>query len=281
MFGRYIKSSKFNHLALLNILESQERPIDPHVDEFHVGGKATTRLLVDRLDIKPGSFILDIGSGLGGAARYIAKDKKCHVLGIDPLKQFTRAAKILAEKSEIRLWDFLRKGPPPTANGEGCVWFKTMNATSNSSAKTLLRVKWDYILIQHVLMHFSSEEKERLSQIISLLLERTKGKLGVLDLVKVESGGQNVLSFPLPFANSDKDQYHLEARKSILEQLKKNLSLIEHKILSPSFNKPSETTKAIMKLVLGPDAALKRKNMQKCIENRQIEVLLAVFGSSK
>ena len=44
------------------------------VDEFHIGGVAATRELVDQMGLKPGSRLLDIGSGVGGPARFVAND---------------------------------------------------------------------------------------------------------------------------------------------------------------------------------------------------------------
>ena len=41
-------------------------------DEFHIGGRKGSEFVADALDIQPGQLVLDIGSGIGGPARYIA-----------------------------------------------------------------------------------------------------------------------------------------------------------------------------------------------------------------
>jgi len=44
------------------------------VDEFHIGGIAATRELIGQMGLKPGAMLLDIGSGVGGPARFAANE---------------------------------------------------------------------------------------------------------------------------------------------------------------------------------------------------------------
>ncbi len=62
------------------------------VDHFHARGLPATVELADRLPIKPGQYIVDIGCGLGGPARYIAKRFQCKVSGLDITGPFVEAA---------------------------------------------------------------------------------------------------------------------------------------------------------------------------------------------
>jgi hypothetical protein len=41
-------------------------------DEFHIGGRAATAHLMAYLQFQPHHHILDVGSGIGGPARYLA-----------------------------------------------------------------------------------------------------------------------------------------------------------------------------------------------------------------
>ena len=41
-------------------------------DEFHIGGRKGSEYVAKALDIEPGQRLLDIGSGIGGPARFIA-----------------------------------------------------------------------------------------------------------------------------------------------------------------------------------------------------------------
>ena len=62
------------------------------VDHFHARGFPATVELADRLPIKAGQHIVDIGCGLGGPARYIAKRFQCNVSGLDITEPFVEAA---------------------------------------------------------------------------------------------------------------------------------------------------------------------------------------------
>ena len=55
------------------------------IDHFHGGGLAATRELVAMLEPRRGEHLLDLGSGIGGPARWIASTFRCHVTGIDRL----------------------------------------------------------------------------------------------------------------------------------------------------------------------------------------------------
>ena len=70
--------------------------LDP-VEHFHGRGVAATADLAASLDLSPGDEILDIGSGVGGPARYIARSHGCRVVGIDLTAEFCDTARRLSE----------------------------------------------------------------------------------------------------------------------------------------------------------------------------------------
>lgn len=49
------------------------------VDEFHLRGPAATQELIEILEVGADSHVLDVGSGLGGPARRLAKATGCRV----------------------------------------------------------------------------------------------------------------------------------------------------------------------------------------------------------
>jgi arsenite methyltransferase len=66
-------------------------------DQLHGRELVATKEHVARLSPKPSHRILDIGSGIGGPARYMAHTFGCHVIGIDVTPQFVAAASQLTE----------------------------------------------------------------------------------------------------------------------------------------------------------------------------------------
>jgi SAM-dependent methyltransferase len=68
------------------------------LDQFHTRGLAATKAMAAALNPAPGSRILDIGSGLGGPARYLAAEYRVRVVGIDLSPSFVRVAQTLAER---------------------------------------------------------------------------------------------------------------------------------------------------------------------------------------
>lgn len=77
------------------------------VDEFHVGGLEATQQLAAQMELRPGLHLLDIGSGIGGPARYFAEKHDCKVTGIDLAKEFVEVAKHLTRLVKLdRLVEF-------------------------------------------------------------------------------------------------------------------------------------------------------------------------------
>ncbi len=67
------------------------------VDEFHLGGRAATAYAVAKMDLSKDDHVLDIGCGIGGAARFIAEQAGCRVTGIDLTPEYISAAENLTE----------------------------------------------------------------------------------------------------------------------------------------------------------------------------------------
>src|SRR5260370_30669613 len=76
-----------------------QRPLDPGalsaLDHVRSGGFAATAFLADWAKIPRGSRVLDIGSGFGGPARYLAAARGCDVTGIDLTEEYVEVAERL------------------------------------------------------------------------------------------------------------------------------------------------------------------------------------------
>lgn len=64
-------------------------------DQFHGRGLEATEELAASLTVSPADHILDIGSGIGGPARYMANCFGCRVTGIDLTEEFCEVAQHL------------------------------------------------------------------------------------------------------------------------------------------------------------------------------------------
>ena len=71
------------------------------MDHLHGGGAEATRGLLAKLLPGPGRHILDIGSGIGGPARFLASEYGCRVTGIDLTQEFCDVAVMLTEKTGL------------------------------------------------------------------------------------------------------------------------------------------------------------------------------------
>jgi ubiquinone/menaquinone biosynthesis C-methylase UbiE len=67
-------------------------------DEFHLGWKAATAELANDLALSPGMRLLDIGSGIGGPARFFAEQHGANVVGVDLTEEFVAVANALTAR---------------------------------------------------------------------------------------------------------------------------------------------------------------------------------------
>jgi SAM-dependent methyltransferase len=82
------------------------------LDQFHVGGLAATQELARLFSPSRGSYVLDIGSGLGGPSRYLAANYGCRVIGIDITEEYCRIASVLAARMGLEDRVEYRHGDP-------------------------------------------------------------------------------------------------------------------------------------------------------------------------
>ena len=71
------------------------------VDEFHTRGRAATIDLARFLNLNGSERVLDVGSGIGGPSRYLAKTFGCRVVGLDLTPEFCRVGTMLAERTGL------------------------------------------------------------------------------------------------------------------------------------------------------------------------------------
>lgn len=144
------------------------------VDEFHIGGRQATIDFAAEMGIRRGMHLLDIGSGLGGAARYFAGELGCTVDGIDLTDEYVQVASELARRTGL----------------EGSVTYRCGSALDLPFDDE----SYDGAYMLHVGMNI--EDKGRLFAGVRRVLKRD-GVFGVYDVMRT---GDGALSFPVPWA---------------------------------------------------------------------------------
>jgi MPBQ/MSBQ methyltransferase len=78
------------------------RPVDlAPVDEFHMGGRTATANVLGSMGLSRDAHVLDIGSGLGGVARYLASEVGCRATGIDLTPEYVYLARQLTTMTSL------------------------------------------------------------------------------------------------------------------------------------------------------------------------------------
>jgi len=107
------------------------------LDQFHLGGPEATEELARLLAPSPRTHVLDIGSGLGGPARYLAAEFGCCVSGIDLTAAYCRLASLLSERMGLQGYVEFRQGDaqqlPFSDNSFDAVW--TQHTSMNVADK--------------------------------------------------------------------------------------------------------------------------------------------------
>lgn len=72
------------------------------VEEFHIGGRESTKYAVAKMSLTAAQRVLDIGCGIGGAARYMASAFGCNVNGIDLTPEFISCGQDLTKRLRLQ-----------------------------------------------------------------------------------------------------------------------------------------------------------------------------------
>ncbi len=146
------------------------------VDEFHVGGRLATVAFAEQFGARPGMRLLDVGCGLGGAARYFASEHGCLVTGIDLSGEYVDVANALAARVGLGDRVTCRQGSAlelPFAAGS-----------------------FDAAYMFHVGMNI--EDKPRLFREVRRVLAPS-GVFGIYDVMRLAPGD---LHYPVPWTGS-------------------------------------------------------------------------------
>lgn len=180
----------------LATLDGERRPLTPEqlgtLDQFHTRGLAATAELCELAGIAPEMTVLDVGSGVGGPARFVAAAHGCRVTGVDLSEPFVDAARYLTELTGQREQ----------------VSFQTASALDLPFGAG----EFDVVLLQHVAMNIA--DRTRLYREMRRVL-KTGGKFAIFDVVL--TGGDP--HYPLPWARTPATSFLLTsgATREVIE----------------------------------------------------------------
>jgi SAM-dependent methyltransferase len=101
-------------LAALRAAKGADAPVTPDnlapFDHFHGRGVLATQEIAAQLALEPGERVLDIGSGIGGPARWFAARCGVHVTGVDLTPEFCAAAEALNAATSLVDWVTILNG---------------------------------------------------------------------------------------------------------------------------------------------------------------------------
>jgi MPBQ/MSBQ methyltransferase len=144
------------------------------IDEIHIRGRAATLDLAQSAGIDSTKHVLDIGSGIGGSSRCLAREFGCHVTGIDLTDEYCRVAAMLTERMGLSALVNYRQGD-------------ALNLPFPDQT-------FDVVWTEHVAMNIS--DKPRFYSEMYRVLKLG----GTLALYDVLAGSSDPVLFPVPWA---------------------------------------------------------------------------------
>jgi ubiquinone/menaquinone biosynthesis C-methylase UbiE len=151
------------------------------VDEFHIGSRLATKRFLDQLKFTENDHVLDIGCGLGGAARFVAKTYGSQVTGVDLVSEYVDTG------NELSKW--VKLGDKITLSQGSAEGIDFGEATFSGA----------YML--HVGMNI--EDKEALFKEVYKVL-KPKTKFGIYDIMQDQAGE---LVYPAPWAAGEETSF--------------------------------------------------------------------------
>jgi len=227
------------------------------LDQFHTRGLAATAELAELAGLTADMSILDVGSGVGGPARFLAATYGCRVTGVDLSEPFVDAARYLTERT----------------GQSGQVSFETASALDLPFDDG----QFDVVLLQHVAMNIS--DRARLYREIRRML-KAGGRFATFDVVSI-SGEPH---YPVPWARTPATSFLLAAaatREAIepagfralawrddTEAAKAWIAQLRESGPPPSPN---------LGVVMGPEFAQLAANLGRSLVEGRLGILTAVF----
>jgi sarcosine/dimethylglycine N-methyltransferase len=230
------------------------------LDQFHTLGLAATVELARLVGITAEMSVLDVGSGVGGPARFLAATYGCRVIGIDLSEPFVDAARYLTERT----------------GQSRQVSFETASALELPFADG----HFDTVLLQHVAMNIS--DRARLYREIRRVL-KLSGRFATFDVV-LNTGDPH---YPVPWARTPATSFLLTAAatREVIEPAgfrmlawQDDTEAAKNWIAQMRASGPLPSPN--LGVVMGPDFAQLSANLGRNLMEGRLGILTAVFEAS-
>ena len=228
------------------------------VDEFHIRGREATAELADLAAIKPDEHVLDVGSGIGGPARYLATNHGCKVTGIDLTAEYCDVANSLAKRVGLSE--------------------KVLHQQANALDLPFEDESFDVAWTQHISMNIP-DKHAFFSEMYRVV--RPGGRLVIYDPIK---GDDEPLEFPVPWSRDGRISFLIQEDETrrILEEMA--LDLIQWLDVSEksiawfmaNSKQPPKPNALGLHVLLGDEWQEMAANMVKNLKNGRIAIIQSV-----
>jgi ubiquinone/menaquinone biosynthesis C-methylase UbiE len=250
-------------LSNAGLADKQLSPLDlAPLDQFHVRGFEATKELVQALTITPQTKVLDIGSGLGGPARFLAATFGCDVRGVDVTQSYVDAAKFLTDRAGLA----------------DKVSFDCANALSLPYADGSFDLAWT----QHVAMNIA-DRTGLYAEVFRVL--KSGGHFAIYDVV---AGVNGPVHFPVPWSDGPDTSFLMtpdSMRDALTEQGFRILTWLDRTEAGIAWftefqkrqSQASEVQPALgLNIVVGPDFGARAANLARSMKEGRAGLVEAV-----
>lgn len=229
-------------------------------DEFHLQGAKVSLALAKTLQIQPNQQIIDVGCGIGGAARMLAEVFQCQVTGVDITPSYIETAIALSQLVKLD--------------------HKTHFIIGNAINLPFGESKFDIVWTQHVQMNI---ENKRLFYREMQAVLKVGGYLLYYDIFLGENTN---LKLPVPWAEAIENN-HLISHDDVAHFFGKNFKQVQtidftdqaikglEKALE--FSTRSSHTTIGLNLLMGNSTQEKLQNLLHNLIRKSVEVHAAIY----
>lgn len=234
------------------------------LDEFHLGGKQATRGMAVLCQLEAGQRVLDLGCGVGGPARFLAREYGCRVSGLELVASYCEAARVLTKLTGLNNLVSFHQGD--------------MRAIPFADAS------FDCVWSQHTVMNI--DDKAALAS----EMKRVLCPGGRAVIYEVCCGNGDPVHLPVPWASKENHSHLCGAddlrgfftASGMVEETWKDvtdISLVwfDAMVAGVIKTKPNARPLPGVGLLMGRDAGLKSRNLGKNLREGRVVVVQGVF----